>query len=184
MINLTGAIALIGFLQLIAFSLQARRLRQTVDTMQDTAVRQLRAYVHVEDVRAVFAGTLATYSVHIKNSGLTPAYGAVLKYRIELADFPLIAPLKVEADGSMVSKPIVPPGGFIHDTYTPPRSLNETQRKRIRDGNAAIYLHGTIAYEDAFKTKRITAFRFLCGGGVGLHPEGAMAACDQGNEAT
>ena len=44
---LTAALVGVGLLQLFAYIIQARRLKQTIGVMHDTAERQLRAYLTV-----------------------------------------------------------------------------------------------------------------------------------------
>lgn len=86
----TAIIAAIALLQLFVFGLQARRLRQTVEAMQSTERRQLRAYVGVDDLAFEWPSernpdytpldTETPGLIHkdfikvtVKNFGLTPA---------------------------------------------------------------------------------------------------------------
>jgi len=84
MMLFTGGLVLVGILQLWVFGLQARRLRQTIDTMDKTAERQLRAYVlpenggiidglMMEPPRAEFMN-VPGIGLIIKNTGQTPAH--------------------------------------------------------------------------------------------------------------
>ena len=59
MVVFTGGLVLVGTLQLFVFGLQARRLRQTIKTMDDTAERELRAYV-LPDSAGIVDGSMLT----------------------------------------------------------------------------------------------------------------------------
>jgi hypothetical protein len=76
LVRLTGILALVGTLQLIVFGIQARRLRQTIETMKDTAETQLRAYitVTVAEIRGFSIGFHPQGHVAVRNSGQTPGY--------------------------------------------------------------------------------------------------------------
>jgi hypothetical protein len=55
--------------------------------------------------------------------------------------------------------------------------------KALKAGTRAIYLYGEIHYIDAFKRAQCTKYRYMTGGNVGFR-DGAVAACEEGNEAT
>lgn len=78
MVVLTVAIIIVMVLQLAAFVLQAFALRKTVDTMRDTAQRQLRAYVTAVDDKVVIQdpekNTPFRFRPLIINVGQTPAH--------------------------------------------------------------------------------------------------------------
>ena len=93
MVWLTGILALIGFLQLIVFGLQARRLRQTIVAMKELGKEQreigeaqVRAYVNISSVNMDFFGPEISPRINIVafNSGQSPArnfiWSATLKY--------------------------------------------------------------------------------------------------------
>lgn len=50
LVELTGILAAIGFFQLVVFGLQAHRLRQTIEAMENAERRTLRAYVGIEKI--------------------------------------------------------------------------------------------------------------------------------------
>jgi hypothetical protein len=82
MVWLTGVLAFVAFLQLVVFGLQARRLKQTIDTMQslgreqrEIGESQTRAYVHIKSAVIEFAvdGLVPIITFIAFNSGQSPA---------------------------------------------------------------------------------------------------------------
>jgi hypothetical protein len=86
----TGLLVFVGTLQFVVFGLQARRLRQTIETMRATERRQLRAYVGIDMIALASTANLTaiTYApytpsvgtacpdfmiVNLMNFGQTPA---------------------------------------------------------------------------------------------------------------
>jgi hypothetical protein len=52
----------------------------------------------------------------------------------------------------------------------------------IRSFKKAIYVHGRIEYEDAFKRKRFTNFRLVYAGQYPPPPSAVFSFCQEGNE--
>ena len=80
----------VALLQLVAFIVQAYRLKQTVGVMRDTANRQLRAYLGVEWLGALPQKQEPPYRFEIRmslvNTGPTPAHE--ITYKAEIAVLP------------------------------------------------------------------------------------------------
>lgn len=152
---------------------------------EKTAERQLRAYVNISMAMAKPNGETFDYYIEAKNFGQTPAYNVRLKYGVELRDFPSTSPFTFP-EGPVASSAVLPPGIPMHDAFTPAQVLGPNQRKDFNEGRKAIYVIGTITYDDIFDKSepRLTEFRYMFGGNVGIHPEGALCVCEQGNRAT
>jgi hypothetical protein len=156
----------------------------TVKIMQETAEKQLRAYVYVVAASRQSDGIREpTLRVQIKNAGQTPAYDCV-RYAVEAVSptFPQLPenfetfPVKLEK-----YKSPIPPGESVEIVTTAvqpdPRQIGEISRSK-----AAIYLFGKIEYRDAFGNSRESTFRLVC---VGENvTRGLFAVCDEGNTAT
>jgi hypothetical protein len=91
----TALLVVVGLLQLIIFGLQAKRLRQTVETMDRTAETQLRAYLSIDNF-PYFSHVDTTdnkvwWSIHPvwKNGGTTPTRSLFLNTHANLTDQPL-----------------------------------------------------------------------------------------------
>jgi hypothetical protein len=57
-------------------------------------------------------------------------------------------------------------------------------RAAIREGRRGLFVFGDVVYDDAFGQEQRTAFRLVYGGGEEIHPEGNLATCEEGNDAT
>lgn len=154
--------------------------RRTVQTMDDTAKRELRAYVSA--TRAVihepFSAKGGNVKVTIKNSGQTPAYDYTVTYECLNAPGPcsLDEPAKTaNARGSIA------PNGAILATI-PLRAFSPGERAELEGGRRTLYVFGKISYTDAFQGARFTRFCFAFGGNYGSG-EGDLAVAEQGNEA-
>jgi hypothetical protein len=150
---------------------------------EETAERQLRAYVHISAARALPRGDRIDYYIEAKNYGQTPAYDVRLRYIIALRDFPPAEPFSYP-DGPLVSSAVLPPDTPMHDAFTPDQVLGPNQKRRFLAGEVAIYVFGIITYVDIFRRRRTTEFRYMCGGNVGLDSKGALRICEEGNSAT
>jgi hypothetical protein len=177
----------------------------TILTMRWSAERQLRAYVTVE--RGIIANvanpihnrrdnpeTVAriidpqagpTGQVTIKNTGQTPAYKLVHWASMDIHEYPLTTKLppmpRPEHSYWNVLGPTVPE----MKTLRMPQALTEEEVEGLRNGTRAIYFHGEIRYEDAFKKKRWTRYRCMyvapaCGV-IGIGTD--LIYCEEGNEA-
>ncbi len=187
---LTSIIAVVGFLQLTVFGLQARRLRQTIETMDDTAVRQLRAYVSAAVENELDIDRLGGIEIIIviKNCGQTPAYNLINFGIAEMASYPFpklraaaVISKKVNS-GSEVPRLVLHPGASIRTTHL--CELQSEERDLIRHGkDCQLYVYGEISYKDAFDFTRYTRYR-LRFGGQDIIRYRRMSWCDEGNEAT
>lgn len=159
----------------------AEAAERNIETLQNIAKAQLRAYVGIENVKisnTKGAGP-AVVSVVIKNSGQTPAYKVATHFSVrwgarnEIDLAPLMQP------GG--SSDFMSPGDQRETEMEIPRKLLEQILERIDSGTMQLFALGLIEYDDAFGDKRTTTFR-----AVAERPlrDGALALDTEGNEAT
>jgi hypothetical protein len=164
---------------------QSAVAQSTLRTMQDTACRQLRAYVNVDSVlrvddpgdvdRVGFA-----IQVEVRNSGQTPAYDLFQWAKIEVREFPLADRMPIHCvDGG--SRAILAPGAKTVTFPAYRHGLSQHEVDAILENQAAIYVYGEIDYRDTFGKRRLTQFRFRCHGqGYAM---GTFRADAEGNDA-
>lgn len=187
----TGGLVLVGGLQLIVFGVQAKRLRQTIDTMDSTAERQLRAYVLPENAgiidglmmdppRAEFMNVPGIGLV-IKNTGQTPAHKVAS--RADIAVIPmtdqagLLAPEVKEVFFSTLGS-----GTFFTKSLRLPRALTAEEIHDINEGTKGIFIWGRIIYRDAFKKPHHCDFRLYYSGKYPPSKGAILNFSETGNE--
>jgi hypothetical protein len=156
-----------------------------VNVAQDTAKRQLRAYVTVNGViRTKDPGDLNgegfAVLIDVKNSGQTPASDLLQWARIEIREFPLETNLPIHC---LENPPrgILPPEtkNLAFPTFT--RALTIIEENAVLANHTAVYVYGEVDYFDVFGDRHLTQFRFRCNGqGYGL---GMFKADSEGNNA-
>jgi hypothetical protein len=148
--------------------------------------RALRAYVFIEkcNVHAVGVGMRPLVRLSFKNTGQTPAYKCSYYGGVGCAVFPAAEIPRTRPQNFAVSNAVFPAGGVHHSEFRGPDVISAAEHREIMQGTAAIYLHGEIVYEDAFKKERSTRFCLFYGGDAGTPQTGAMASHREGNEAT
>jgi hypothetical protein len=122
--------------------------------------------------------------VQIKNTGQTPAFRVEHWGNICFKEYPLVSTLPSEPTGLRPMFSIVGPGISITKLLRlgPRLTLEETEK--LRAGTGAIYVYGTIRYEDAFKKPRLTKYRLMhhqMGGAIGVSTE--LTFTEDGNQA-
>lgn len=133
---------------------------RTVETMESTAERQLRAYVFAtsdEPMTKDSNGALCA-TITIKNYGQTPAHEVRCAVLIGLYKYPLDERLD-EPDYVGASKSPLSNSVPIKQFPTLPRPLNSLEIEAILAKKSAIFVWGEIAYVDIFKKDRRTKFR-------------------------
>jgi len=168
-----------------------RATKRLVGGAEDTAQRQLRAYVLVEGVHvknAVSGEGQMLAQVTIKNFGQTPASEIVTVTGFAFGGWPLSRDLTLTIPESEFTKPnrsrsVLGPTQTEHAT-TLVRAPTSDERQALITGQLAIVIYGEIRYLDAFKRQQTTKYRFMMGGPVGTTTAGHLAACEEGNEAT
>jgi hypothetical protein len=157
--------------------------KSLVQGAEDTAERQLRAYVVGRNgVVSKFGSTeLIDVAVDIANAGQTPAYDLELNLKAgggyyenpNLRDFP------ARPKASFV----LGPGQSVRDVIQLKAIFNPVMVQEVLDGKAAIFLVGEITYKDIFQKRRTTKLQFIYGGPKGAHPGGFMTVDKTGNDA-
>lgn len=159
-----------GLLVVVGWS-QANRLRQTIETMDDTAERDMRAYLGMENIRLVAFSLIKPIRIQAnwKNYGKTPAR------RFETSGSVWIAPLPLDDDADFVDGPEEDPIGrhgrmsiYSGDQQVPSTSeytsvtdqipMSKELRDEVIAGRFAIYLVGRSFYRDIFGKNRETSF--------------------------
>jgi hypothetical protein len=163
--------------------IQAEVARDTLKTMQDTAERQLRAYVGVSDASIHKVETGAPEAiVHIKNFGQTPAYDVRAWIHMWIAEHPLSEVLPDAPEDLPKGTAVIHPG--THVAFFMPKEPPVKAEFIPLLGTAAgtIYVYGIIKYRDVFKRERTTKYRLIYGGREPVR--GSLMKHDQnGNDA-
>jgi|SRR5579862_584756 len=188
--GLSDKIAVIA--SVVAF-LQFAALVWTVIVMVLNGRRQLRAYVGPENI-GLFEGNMMSppqaarvnvpgIAMLIKNSGQTPAYKVVSWAQIAVIPvkdehLQLALPKMEERFSNTLSA-----GSTFNKSLWFDRPLTATEIADLGTGVRAIYLYGRIEYQDAFKKRRFTNFRFHYIGQFPPPPNVILSFSDRGNDA-
>jgi hypothetical protein len=148
--------------------LQAEVARDTLKTMQDTAERQLRAYVRAKPLGIIPHSERAKVLAHIafENTG-----------QIWASNFFSTVAIKTSMNGHLGAEDIpIDPATLDGTAVIAPRSevLRGTKTLDVSDlSDGWVYVWGMIRYDDGFKTGRVTRFchRYPCRQLI-AHPEG------------
>ena len=165
--------------------------RQLVLGADKTAERQLRAYVFLDpENEMTFVSPASTTStieieIHVRNTGLTPAYDVVGESWVALDVWPI--PENFNFSGPPSGQPdnrfIIPPNSRIHYHTGTARPMTAQELAAMESGTACIYVYGRISYRDAFDKPRYTNF---CYASTTLHKLGytkTLAMSDRHNDA-
>lgn len=155
--------------------------RRLVKGSEKTAERQLRAYMNNVStiIRNVEVGKVPEVRVEIKNWGHTPAYRVRHTGSYTLAIFPWSGTVRPP---SYRSESTVGPGSNAF-MLLKGHTLAAEHVAGLNDGSLAIYIEGSIIYNDAFDHDRFTNYRFWVGGDRGFPPDQAMFTDIRGNDA-
>lgn len=159
--------------------------RKLVLGAEDTARRQLRAYVTVpivtiQDEKRQNGIAKSFIHITIRNFGQTPAKHCSYWLDICSHQLPLTSSLaKPELAKDSGIGIIAPTDTFTVRTEFP-LLPNDYE---IYAGRYAMYVHGQFHYTDAFGTRQTTEFRFMRNG-EGWTGDGEMEVCADGNDAT
>jgi hypothetical protein len=164
-------------------AVQARHTQRQLKLAEDTAERQLRAYVSPIDGMVLdldFDAPLQPFSIRIifKNSGQTPAYEVASSSSVAFAAYPLVVVL--EEIGNRTATTSIGPGADYRLTV---KTIAITQPvwDALLAETAAFYIHGSYSYKDAFKRTRTGAFLYRYGGAGGLRVDRALTLYAEGN---
>jgi hypothetical protein len=192
----TAALAFATFIVAFVSVLGARdtaRLAEAAsiqaNTAVDTAQRQLRAYVFVDDmgITGIDSGQGPETLIRIKNGGLTPAYGLVNQSAYtNVIGYPLKEALKpvtrLRLFTNKYSFSELGPGS-THDKKRRHRPITPLEIAGLRAGTFAIYFYGEVNFTDAFGCHRWMRYKGILGGPAWDHFPNLAIAGD-GNDAS
>lgn len=165
-----------------------------VEGADKTAERQLRAYVLVETARVVSAygdGRMRVWEADtghggepipidsgyqplaiftFKNFGQTPAQDVEMFGNVAIVPWPIREVDLPELDLGMGSREIIGPGGTRRkiELFAQPHPITPQEWAGLTNGTQALVFFGEVRYVDAFNKKRITRYRYFCGGEMGV----------------
>jgi hypothetical protein len=138
---------------------------QLIETMRDTAMRELRAYVCMSEAMIEFRQERAPeVQVHIKNCGKTPAYDVEMWIGVALGQYPGPLTLPPPPEGFRKSKSLLAPGEKPHAIVFRHSVIPEDQMPIFGTSELTMFVYGEITYRDAFGKQRITRYRLMYGG--------------------
>lgn len=132
---------------------------------EQTAERQLRAYVYVSEIHCAIINGIRTVKTTFKNFGQTPAYECSIVVKVWIRPYPF----DPQGDWNVYKEPpvqsvdTVPPSTISENYIEVPVITPETEQA-IASGAAGIWIFGEISYVDCFKNQRCTNIRLVCHG--------------------
>lgn len=199
MMLLTAGMLVIAAVQAWLFLTQLRLMRRSmavaesaalsaersVETMQDTAKRQLRAYVSIDRAWIEFPEPgVPRVTVVIKNAGQTPAHNLHHWIHQWIETYPLRVKLPEPPEGFVMSASLLGTGATHNMQITSPQPIIKSPFfEQIGTPDATIYVYGEVTYRDVFGQKHFLKYR-LMHGGPHKSPPGILSPCEEGNEAT
>jgi len=163
----------------------ARFTGLTAKTMQETAKKELRAYVFAIPDKDMDHGYYWYRSVPliIRNFGKTPAYKCATSLYIGVFKYPLENPISNMFDHASLlatsARPVLAPGGHVRQ-YTQHIDLDFSQIDGIKGRQYAIFISSEVVYIDAFGEQHTTrACFYSIGEDFG---KGLLANYHEGNE--
>lgn len=143
-------------------------IKRQADLMEDTAQRQLRAYVClVESSVKIAKDGIVVATLLFKNGGQTPAYNVGL-WALPLVDpYPLVDPPGPPPAELPLPKGIVASQG-TQILVSPPLTLPNEVLARFSERDYALYIFGEVTYRDVFRKEWTLTYRLLFGGPAGI----------------
>jgi len=159
---------------------------ESVVIASDTAQRQLRAYIGFQGgvVQGYKNGGEITFHVIEKNFGATPARHVIATVGTSAQPFPFHGELPTkDAAGRLTTEPsegVLYPGGESQPP-DPKITLSAEQRQQMEHGTLAVFFFGRIEYEDIYRHKHFSIFRYQFGGDV-APTDGPLPFATEGND--
>lgn len=150
--------------------------KASVSAMQDTAERQLRAYIGIQSIELVDleVGKSPKTKLVFKNYGATPAYGLVSVGGIAVG--PSLDSLPPPKYGSVVpSNSSISPGQTQFGGFDAEHILEQGHIDLINSGESKLWVHGKAEWLDAFDKSRYKTYRFIL-------KAGNLVICESGND--
>jgi|SRR5215469_15985632 len=186
----TGLLAIVAAFQIGFFLRADRNAIRTIETMEDTARRQLRAYVFITGKPDHLPEFSDEFGISVwliaKNSGQTPAYKVrawnAIDFRADPHVGPFDEPSREDIEGKAPQTSLGPSRDLpLRAFYTREKIMDE-HIAAINEGRLTICVWGELTYEDAFGQKRYTRYRFFLPVEKGGRIPG-MQISREGNEA-
>ena len=185
LVRLTAILAVATVLLVIATGFLWWSTKSLVKGAEETAERQLRAYVFVAESEIRNVGTnLIQAAVTIRNTGQTPAYDVTMSTKARAFNVPgevVFEPTPISPDSSRF---VFGPGAIgrrdiqLHTILGEPNAITA-----LHDGLGVLFVYGEILYNDAFNRRQRTRFRHMIGGSAGWPSDNKMIVCTEGNDA-
>lgn len=179
-----GLLGIAGLAWTIHYSREtARAAVAATQLAENTAVAQLRAYVHVASVTGALPngeGGVFAVSVEVRNFGQTPARNVRTWLAVWPAGYPDAGDF-ANAPRDLGVPATLAPGGHVSLIHGIGPILSWLAT--FRAGTHAVYAYGRITYTDAFGNERFTNYRLVCYGPRVAGGNGAFDLCREGNEA-
>lgn len=183
----TGTLAAFGVLQIWFLTRADNTAREaadatkrSVDTMNNTARKQLRAYVGLASAQVRFDSENPEdcfIEVRIKNYGQTPALAVISKWGEHVREWPLGSELPDIPDIPYSNSPLPPGRESIQ--RVPISMLNAWEVSELKAGRAGVYFWGLTTYSDIYGDNYFTRIQLVCEGeglrGGNMHAFGSEA---------
>lgn len=173
----------------IAFTIRATNAAvRSNEIAQDTAKRQLRAYVVASTFKldGAFIDGKPRVSFVLRNTGQTPAYEVRALAQTFVARGETVNASKVRFHGrkTEISKGVIGTGGIIGFRVPLSISLRGELLDDIRKGDVEVGVFGVVSYRDAFRRRRLATFkRFLDPADLKTVGKARLSICAKGNKA-
>jgi len=150
----------VSFLALLAAGAAAFAAFRTVRTMQESAEKQLRAYVTAKPGNMVFSGRIPMkLHMEARNTGQTPAYNVVMLSRFQFLPFPLPADFDFGPDPPITeSTNVLAAGDSLPGDRPLGRPMGMAREAQLAAGTHRWYAIGIVKYRDAFGYHRTTRY--------------------------
>jgi hypothetical protein len=160
-----------------------RATRNLVRGAEDTARRQLRAYVSIDlaGIRDLSAGLTPIANLRVKNFGKTPAYDLAAIGGIAIGKS--FGQLPAPTGPTGISRSTLSIGAVSDQFHRAPRPLSPEEIAALAAGTLTLWVYGELQYRDTFNIQHITKYRFQTGGTAGVCGDN-LAVCQEGNEET
>jgi hypothetical protein len=177
-------IALFTIILGIATWLLWRATKRLVEGAEDTAQRQLRAYLCAVGCRMkkFEVGKEVVATVTIENTGQTPAYDTTVVTTIEFRSLPIKENLILERPTQLSRTTVGRDQKILPSAYG--RRLTQEEYFAVLNGDAAIFVYGQVKYRTAFGREPTTDFRFFFDDVSLRAADGTLRVATEGNEAT
>jgi hypothetical protein len=157
-----------------------RSTDRLVKGAEDTASRQLRAYVLAKNCKVTRENGKSKLRVKVQNYGQTPAHELKIWLGYRLRTYPPTDEFWSRKQTIKQSVYSLGPDDFT-ESFTDGSDIDEKIDADLKSGVAVIYGVGSISYVDIFGKTQTGEFRFGFGGPYGIREDGMMTACEAGN---